>query len=292
MHFLTAVLQNQRGFYASLVYVLEAMRHGARFLLPQANRPIDKYWAETREGGIVEVHLPLWQISGLSETFIRQWQETVTHRSPTAGQDCFSDWDDFLSTLRPHPADLMLLAKAGALRSFFPNRHQAVWEAARWNGRHPGAHLLPLPEDTLNTQLLPPENPRQNAIWEQELLGFPISQSPFQFWMGAADALGIIPVDQLESYVGQEVEIQGIIVTTRNHRTLKGKPMKFVTLADETGLCETVLFPDAYQQFGYLVSRSTALRARILVERDATQSGLSATLQECTPIPSPAPSCS
>lgn len=284
VHFLVAVLQNQRGFYSPLVYVLEAMRSGARFNLPRANRPIDKYWAETQPDGAVDVHLPLWQIAGLSREFLRHWQTTVTQRSLRPGQDCFADWDDFLSNLRPTPADLMLLAKVGALRTFFANRHQAVWEAARWSGRHPGANLLPIPETKLNLHSLPPEDLRQNAAWEQELLGFPVSCSPFQFWMGEPDRLGVIPIDQLDSFVGQEVDILGIIVTTRNHHTLQGKPMKFVTLADETGLCETVLFPDVYQKFGYEVSRSTALRARILVERDATQSGLSCTLMECHPL--------
>jgi DNA polymerase III alpha subunit len=307
VHFLAAVLQNQRGFYNPMVYFLEAVRLGARFQLPDVNHWNDGYRTHTRPGGPVDVYIPLWQIKGLSDAFLTRWareagerrqtedgveatsrhDKTPRHkesRSEVAPPDgkanspsppCFATFEDFLHAVQPAPADLMLLARAGALDSFFENRHAAVWEAAR--SREPRTRdeqaWMPIPRDPVPA--LPPDNPRERATWEQELIGFPVSLDPYAFWLGPIDRVGTVPIHELADYVGQEVEVAGIIVATRNHMTVKATPMKFLSLADETGMCETTLFPRAYQKYGYEVSRAVAIRARLHVQWDDTESGLS-----------------
>jgi DNA polymerase III alpha subunit len=82
-------------------------------------------------------------------------------------------------------------------------------------------------------------------------------------------------VSSLGDYVGREVEVVGIQVCYRLHRTAKGEMMKFVSLADETGIAETVLFPDAYRKLGWPLSLSKGARLRIAVDWDETESGLS-----------------
>ena len=289
VHFLAAVLQNQRGFYAPLVYVLEAIRNGAVFELPDVNRPADRYRVETVEGR-PRVTVPLWQIGGVSEGFLKRWHTAVLERGSRLstvpgvapiGREAggaFDSWEDFLAAVEPKPSDLLLLARAGALRSFFPNRHQAVWEAARWTGKAPERNLLVLEETAAALPDLPPEVPRQNAEWEEEQIGFPVSVSPLDYWLEGRDRLGVIPAGELEHYVGQEVEVLGVVVASRSHQTMKGKPMQFLTLADATGFCEATVFPEAYQQYGYTLARARVLRARVLVERDGTGSGLSCQL--------------
>jgi len=44
------------------------------------------------------------------------------------------------------------------------------------------------------------------------------------------------------------------------------EPMAFVTLEDETGLLETVWFPQAYRTYGHLLDRQLPLRLHGLVE--------------------------
>ena len=51
--------------------------------------------------------------------------------------------------------------------------------------------------------------------------------------------------------------------------------MKFVSLADETGIAETVLFPEVYRKLGWSLSLSKGARLRIAVDWDETESGLS-----------------
>jgi DNA polymerase III alpha subunit len=75
--------------------------------------------------------------------------------------------------------------------------------------------------------------------------------------------------------VGREVEIVGVIVAVRNFITVNGKAMKFVSIADETGVAEVTLFPPAYKRMAYVVSRSKAIRVRVLIEWDKTESSVS-----------------
>lgn len=271
VHFLAAVLNNRRGFYAPLVYVLEILRHGGRFELPDIRCGPDAYHVESGR-----VRIPIWQIRGLSERFLKAWTGTL-REGPFAG------WEDFVSRARPEPAEAEALARAGALRAFFKNRHEAVWRAGQVRGRR-GAGPARQPE--LATLGRPPGEPRlppmtgqAMAVAEAEQIGFPVTVDPFVLWMEGMDRAGTVPVSNLESHVGREVEIAGLQVCERLHRAGNGALMKFVSLADESGMAETVLFPGVYRELGRELSRSRRARLRVRVEKDETGSGLNLTVQ-------------
>lgn len=272
--FLAAVLNNRRGFYRPLVYVLEILRHGGRLCLPDVQAATDRYWV----GEDGEVQLPLWQIKGLSTGLRERWR-----RARERG--VFRDWADFRRRCRVGRADAELLARAGALRKLLPNRHQAVWEAGRLVRR--------AQEDGGNGELFEaggsaaeevPEfremEMHERAAAEVELMGFPVSCSPFAYWMASLERHGTVPVAELDPYCGREVEIAGLAVCERLHRGRNGKLMKFISWADESGMAETVLFPEIYREYGAALARSAAARLRVAVERDATGGGLSLAVSE------------
>ena len=113
---------------------------------------------------------------------------------------------------------------------------------------------------------------------EAELLGYPVTLDPFALWMRDVDRSNTVPVSALGDFVGREMRIAGIQVCHRLHRTLKGELMKFVSVADETGMAETVLFPDAYRKHGWDLSQRRSASLRVYVEQDETGSGLSLTV--------------
>ena len=274
VHFLAAVLNNRRGFYAPLVYVMEILRQGGRFSLPDVQWPGTAY--AVAEG---RVRIPLWQVKGLGERFLEAW-ERARARGP------FQGWQDFVGRTEPDPSDAGLLARAGALDGFFPNRHEAVWRAGqvrrptRRGGRGSRTGDLFSETETVTADSFAGMGPEQMAAEEAELLGFPVTQSPLELWLSGLDRSNTVPVRELGRYVGREMQIAGIQVCHRLHRTLKGELMKFVSIADETGMAETVLFPDAYRNYGWELSRHRAARLRVLVEWDDTRSGLSLTVTE------------
>jgi DNA-directed DNA polymerase III PolC len=278
--FLAAVLNNRRGFYAPLVYVMEILRHGTRFELPDVQYPENRYHVSAGR-----VRVPLWQIKGLGAAFMERWE---------AARRCgpFRDWDDFVARTRPEPADADVLARAGALRVFFDNRHAAVWHAGQVKPRGRGKATMRSGGEQVDlftvssrrdATALRQMDGRAMAEAEAELLGFPVTQSPFALWMDGINRNGTLPVKELGRYVGREMEIAGVQVCHRLHRTLKGELMKFVSVADETGIAETVLFPDVYRRFGWQLSQVRAARLRVCIEHDDTKSGLSLTVTEVLP---------
>ena len=50
--------------------------------------------------------------------------------------------------------------------------------------------------------------------------------------------------------IGQPIYLIGVYITSKKTATHKSDPMKFLTLEDETGFFECVLFPETFQEFG------------------------------------------
>jgi DNA polymerase III alpha subunit len=224
-----------------------------------------------------KVHIPLWQVKGLSERFLRRWERALENRG-------FTGWADFISRTQVDPADAELLARVGALRAFFKNRHEAIWRAGqvkRGRGKQ-GSRESDLFEtaDRIAGERFSAMDSDSMAEQESELLGYPVSVDPLELWMQPGERHNTIPLCDLSKYVGREMRIAGIQVSHRLHRTTKGEMMKFVTIADETGMVETVLFPDVYKKYGWELSQKRSASVRVYVEWDETESGLSLTVTE------------
>ena len=104
-----------------------------------------------------------------------------------------------------------------------------------------------------------------------ELLGFPVTVHPLHL-LGrddqgrSVDWSRYVPLAQAGQYVGRRVTVCGMMVADRVNLTSTGDLMKFVTLADHTGVVETYLFPQAYRRFGHLTAAHPILEATGVVE--------------------------
>ena len=235
--FLAAVLSSRRGFYAPIVYVLEALRLGARFLAP------DLHLSDPRRftvGGM-EIRLPLDQVRGLSQAAL---DRIVEHRP-------FRDPGDFYRRVRPDRPEWLALLKAGALDCFGEPRGGLFWRLQRLEAYGaPGRRLIE-PESP------PPFEPsaENRARWEAEVLGFPVSLHPLALWGACVPWKDFLSAADLarrqQSFYGKTVRVAGLIVADRRHPTANGV-MKFVTLADWTGFLEAALFADVYRGYGHL----------------------------------------
>jgi DNA polymerase III alpha subunit len=61
----------------------------------------------------------------------------------------------------------------------------------------------------------------------------------------------------------------------RRHHQTTGEPMKFLTLADGTGMVETELFAQTYKSYGLATARYSMLEVTALVESFANGRGFS-----------------
>ncbi len=244
IEFLAAVLGNRRGFYAPIVYVLEALRHGARFLPPDVNLSAERFLVRGDT-----IRLPLDQIKGLD-------QATVERIRTARAEAPFGDAGDFYRRVRPRHAEWMALVKAGAFDSLGEPRGRVFWRLCRLEA---AAARLELFEAEQSDDL--PSGADHNPQWEHELFGFPVSCHPLDYFARGVDWTRYVQAARLIGYLGKEVEVCGLIVAERVHTADRGT-MKFLTLADYEGFVEVALFADTYRNYGHLTTQPVvAVRA-------------------------------
>jgi DNA polymerase III alpha subunit len=102
----------------------------------------------------------------------------------------------------------------------------------------------------------------QRLRYEREILEVCASGHPLDF----LPRNGEVWSDELDGLRGKRVTLCGWVVTYRHVGTKNYRNMMFVTLEDQRGLYEVVLFPDAYDRYGGLVFETRAMRVTGRVE--------------------------
>ncbi len=70
----------------------------------------------------------------------------------------------------------------------------------------------------------------------------------------------------MAKHVGETIVAFGLVVEQRTHHQITGEPMKFLTLADWTGIVETELFAKTYRNYGRATVRYPVLEVEAKVE--------------------------
>jgi DNA polymerase III alpha subunit len=104
----------------------------------------------------------------------------------------------------------------------------------------------------------------QRLAYELEILEVCVSGHPLDLIARNGEAWS----DELERYRGRRVTLLGWVVTFRHVGTKDYRNMMFLTLEDQRGLYEVVLFPEAYERYGGLVFETRTLRVTGRVEPD------------------------
>jgi DNA polymerase III alpha subunit len=268
--FMAAVLTNGKGFYAPLVYVLECYRLGLKFLPPTVNEPGPQF---TVHGNAIRV--PLATAKGLTE-------KTVQRIFREREQGSFTSLTDFHHRVRPLPEELEVMIRAGGFDEFGETRTRQFWEGRRLAkveggrqtedgnnlnlefdfeaGRNPVADFF-----TENPALLREPTRRERLEAETELFGYAVSGHPLELFDDVAWET-YCPVTRLGEHLGETVITCGLVVEQRTHHQITGEPMKFLTLADWTGMVETELFAQTYKTYGLATVRYPVLEVSATVE--------------------------
>ncbi|MCS7089563.1 MAG: DNA polymerase IV [Verrucomicrobiota bacterium] len=280
--FMAAVLTHGKGFYDPLVYVLECHRMGIPLLRPDVNRPGPSFEVEHHPHPAIRV--PLTQLKGLTEP-TRDRLLSESNRAP------FVSLADFYERVRPLPEELEAMIRVGAFDGWGLSRTDLFWEAQRLIRRFsspafptqgwlfpewaPGGNA-PRPDFPSSRALLQQPTLQERLADELEWLGFPVSAHPLALHSHVAWET-YCPVACLAEHRGQRVTTCGLVVEQRIHHQLTGEPMKFLTLADWTGMLETELFAASYRHYGSATVRYPVLEVTGTVE--PFENGLGYTLR-------------
>ena len=277
--FLAAMCSAGAGFYHVSAYVEEAKRWGIEARLPSINHSRMEYTAEARANGRRALRVGLMQVKGLRvETMtaiVRAREEGGTFRS----------LEDFLRRMPVECDEIEALIKCGAFDEVCGmTRPEMLW---RWNllqaktgsaqpFRGSGLAVPPGAPETLfaDTRADDPISaalagmptteytPEQKLRYEREILEVCVSGHPLDFLPRNGETWS----DELDGMRGKRVTLCGWVVTYRHVGTKNYRNMMFVTLEDQRGLYEVVLFPDAYDRYGGLVFETRAMRVTGRVE--------------------------
>jgi len=263
--FMAAVLSNGKGFYRPMVYVLECHRLGIPLAPPCINDPGPAF--AVRDG---RIRVPALRSKGLSQ---RTQERIITARQ----QGEFQSIADVYHRAQPATDELESLARIGAFDGFGGSRTRQFWEIQHLV-RHAvaGQTLLPTHTDTPRapTTSLTEPTTLQRLQFEQELLDFPVTGHPLDLHPHIAwDTY--CRVADLPHHIGETVTCCGLIIEDRLHQQVTGELMKFLTLADWTGIVETELFADTYRSHGLATVRYPVLEVTAKVEPFENDNGWS-----------------
>jgi len=174
-----------------------------------------------------------------------------------------------------------IIIRAGAFDEFDEPRTKQFWAAQfhRQTTTEQGGQgwLLPPPSlDRFPQVHLNEPTRRERLEAEVELYGYAVSGHPLELFPDIAWNT-YCSVNELSRHVGETVVTCGLIVEQRTHHQITGEPMKFLTLADWTGMVETELFAQTYKSYGLATVRYPVLEVEAKVE--AFENGLGFTLR-------------
>ena len=258
--FMAAVLTNGKGFYDPLVYVLESHRLGLKFLPPTVNEPGPKFAVH---GNAIRV--PLTRAKGLTDRTIKR---LLAERERGA----FASLADFHRRVNPSPEEMEAMIRVGGFDEFGQTRTQQFWETQYLHrtfgsNRESGQGWLLPPPSLERFPGVPLREPtrRERLEAETELFGYAVSGHPLELFADVAwDTY--CPVARLGEHVGETVVTCGLVVEQRTHHQITGEPMKFLTLADWTGIVETELFAQTYKSYALATVRYPVLEVTATVE--------------------------
>ena len=154
--------------------------------------------------------------------------------------------------------------KARALNSLRKGESfcQQMWRVYEWFAVQKGGRL----KGDLVVQEFKEFSPWQLIEWEVRFLKSAVSFPPWALYPKALQMKGRVRSAELFSYQDRVVVAFGVYVTAKVVWTKKGEEMCFVTFSDETGLIETVFFPQTYVIFRDLLFTGKAFLIKGKVE--------------------------
>ena len=261
--FCAALLNSQpMGFYAPAQLVRDAREHGVEVRHPDVNA---SGWDSTLEdaapGRRGALRLGLRQIDGFRE----DWATAIEEARTLAP---FTSMDDLRRRTGLTARPLELLAAADALGSLDLSRRGALWAARGL----PRARPLPLfaeagvaEEDGPPPVSLPSAALSEEVVHDYETIRLSLKDHPLTFLRERLDRAGAIRCERVSSDpANRKTAVGGVVLVRQRPGTAKG--VCFITLEDETGVANIVVWPSVFEQF-----RPVIMTARMILVRGRLQ---------------------
>lgn len=230
------------GFYTPGTIVSDARRHGIDV------RPIDvgkSDWDCTLErapGGDLAIRMGMRYIKGIR---IDTWKRMLSARTAMR----FRSIQDFVHRTRIDERTQTRLAEAGAFASFTDDRRDALWQVRGYQREKNDSIAVSDRERTPTFKRL---DALERIMWDYETSHHSARAHPLEPLRAGLRAMGLPDARAIQRMRdGKRVRYAGIVICRQRPGTANG--VTFMSLEDETGFVNVVLWQRVYEQYKVLV---------------------------------------
>ncbi|HEX7640935.1 MAG TPA: error-prone DNA polymerase [Burkholderiaceae bacterium] len=252
--FLACLLNSQpMGFYSAAQLVQDAKRHGVEVRPPDVvvsdwDCALEETPQSLQGQGQPAVRLGLRQLKGLNEGAAERIAEVRAIQA-------FDSVEDLRRRAELTVEDLHALARADALATLSGNRRQAAWQVA---GMHAMPALLkdaPIEEDAIT---IPAPSEGQEILSDYANLSLTLRRHPLALLRERLRKMRLKSAAELHAAPAHQAARACGLVTMRQ-RPYTAKGTLFVTLEDETGNINVIVWPALFER-----QRKQILNARLM----------------------------
>jgi error-prone DNA polymerase len=245
--FYTSLLNNQpMGFYSPSTLIQDAKRHGLRFLPPCV---VESDW-KSRIIDDLTIRLGLITIKSVGRDDI---QLMLGEREATP----FQSIQDFLLRTDFRKDELRALANAGALNVLCHDRRSALWEVEATVDRDDLFSGIKDEEPPIVDFRLPLMSYLERLNADYQAMGLTVGAHPMG-WIRNKLPPSVVTAKSLEKLPnGSSVRVAGAVICRQRPGTAKG--VVFISLEDETGIANCIMYSELFEKFRLLITREPFL---------------------------------
>ena len=257
----TAALLNSQpmGFYQPSQIVTDARRHGV------CVQPVDvnfSFWDTTlegKEGAYCAVRLGFRQVNGLREEEMR----LLAEKRPGVYLQV-----DALLAAGISPSALERLADADAFRSMGLDRRKALWKVVALKDHPVGLFQgTPSVNETEQDVPLPVMTPAEHVLLDYASISLSLKAHPVSFLRSELTRRGVLTANQLMTMKnGEFVRLCGLITVRQRPGTARG--VLFITIEDETGFTNLVVWATTFEHYRKVILQSHLLLVSGTLQRE------------------------
>jgi len=255
--FAAALLNSQpMGFYAPAQIVRDAREHGVEVREVDVNH---SDWDCTLEDGALR--LGLRQVDGLQ----REAADRVVARRP------YASVEELRSSGRVPVHAIQRLAAADAFRSMKLDRRAALWDSRALKQAPDLPLFLYAEERDEGIEDVPAKLPAmplaEHVISDYQTIRLSLKAHPMQFLRAHYAAQKFVTAEQLKSLKdGRRLSMAGVVLIRQRPGTSKG--VVFITIEDETGNANLVIWPAVFEKQRKIVMGARLMAVHGTIQRD------------------------
>ena len=267
--FCCALLNSQpMGFYAPAQVVRDAQEHGVevRPVCVNASRWDCTLEPRRDQGGGMAVRLGLRMARGLPN---RYGAQLVAHR----GEQVYASVEEVWRRAAVPATALERLAEADAFQGLGLDRRQALWAVKGLADTilplfaAADAQRRPRPELVEPPVALAPMKDGREVVEDYRSVGLSLRRHPVAFLRATLRARGMVAcADLARTRDGRRVVVPGIVLVRQKPGSARG--VMFMTIEDETGVANLILWPDRFERQRRLVLSAGMVACHGRVQRE------------------------